>query len=71
MWFVGPVPEAQLRDVTGVRDLEVRGAEASGVVEGDPNGLLAVLARHSVSHLILPEPDLERAFLRFYEDDDR
>jgi len=71
VWFVGPAPEAELREVADVHDVEVRGVEASGVVEGDPNALLAVLARHAVSHLILPEPDLERAFLRFYEDADR
>ena len=47
--------------------LDVRGSEVSGVIEGPPNGLLAVLARHPVDHLLMPEPDLEQAFLRYYE----
>jgi hypothetical protein len=52
-----------------VGDLEVRGREVSGVVEGPPGPLLAVLGRHDVEHLLLPEPDLEEAFLRLYDDD--
>jgi hypothetical protein len=60
-----------LRATPGVSDLEVRGSEVSGVVEGGPGGLLTVLARHPVDHLLLPEPDLEQAFLRFYEEDGR
>jgi ABC-2 type transport system ATP-binding protein len=68
VWFAGSAPGDELRKVPGVRDLETRGSEARGVVEGDPNRLLAVLARHRVTHVVLPEPDLEQAFLRFYED---
>ncbi|HEY5873845.1 MAG TPA: ABC transporter ATP-binding protein [Ilumatobacteraceae bacterium] len=66
-WFAGPPPEAALRSATGVAELDVRGNEVSGVIEGPPNGLLAVLARHPVDHLLMPEPDLEQAFLRYYE----
>ena len=69
-WFAGPPPEAELRTATGVAQLDVRGREVSGVIEGPPNGLLAVLARHPVDHLLMPEPDLEQAFLRYYEGGD-
>ena len=68
VWFVGEAPEAELREVSGIRDLEVRGNEARGVIEGDPNPLLAVLAQHRVAHVILPEADLDQAFLRYYEE---
>ena len=53
----------------GVADVEVRGREISGVIEGRPAPLLAALARHDVEHVLLPEPDLEDAFLRLYEDE--
>ena len=69
VWFGADPPEAELRAVPGVSDLVVRGREVSGVVEGAPSALLAVLGRVPVEHLHWPEPDLEDAFLRFYEDD--
>ena len=71
-WFDGPVPEAELRSLPAVRDLEVLdGTEARGTIEGDPRALLATLAEHSVSHLLMPEPDLEHAFLDYYADGER
>ena len=70
-WFAGPAPDAELHALPGVRVVEVRGSEAHGVFEGDPGPLLALLARHRVTHVVLPEPDLEQPFLRFYEDDAR
>jgi ABC-2 type transport system ATP-binding protein len=69
-WFDGDPPEAELRGLPGVSDLVVRGNEVSGVIEGAPAGLLAVLGRSRVEHLHWPEPDLEDAFLRFYQDDE-
>jgi ABC-2 type transport system ATP-binding protein len=71
IWFVDEVPSDELRQVSGVRSLEVRGHEARGVLEGDPNHLLQVLATHRVAHVVMPEPDLERTFLGYYENDDR
>ena len=37
------------------------------MVDGSPSALLGVLARHPVDHLLMPEPDLEDAFLAYYE----
>jgi ABC-2 type transport system ATP-binding protein len=68
VWFSGHVPRAALARVSSVRDLEVRENEARGVVTGNPNALLRELARHRVSHVVIPEPDLEEAFLSYYED---
>jgi ABC-2 type transport system ATP-binding protein len=69
VWFGGDPPIAEVRAVPGVSDLTVRGQEVSGVVEGAPAALLAVLGRARVEHLHWPEPDLEDAFLRFYEEE--
>ena len=66
VWFSGEPPVDELRSI--VSGVEVRGRQVIGSVEGDPNPLLALLARHRVDHLLLPEPDLEDVFLRYYED---
>ena len=68
VWFSGPPPEDELRRAAGVHHVVVRDREVTGLVEGPPSELLAVLARHPVEHLLLPEADLEQAFLHYYED---
>jgi ABC-2 type transport system ATP-binding protein len=68
-WFADEPPEAELRAVPGVAELEFHGREVSGVVEGSPTPLLEVLGRHPLEHVLMPEPDLEQAFLRLYEGD--
>jgi ABC-2 type transport system ATP-binding protein len=69
VWFHGDAPIDELEAMSSIGELEhLHGSEVQGVVEGDPNELLAVLSRHPVAHLLLPEPDLERAFLDYYED---
>jgi ABC-2 type transport system ATP-binding protein len=66
-WFDGPAPEAAIRSVPSVRDLEVlHGHEVRGSIEGSPAEFLAVLAEHGVAHLLMPEADLEHAFLGYY-----
>jgi ABC-2 type transport system ATP-binding protein len=69
-WLATDPPEPEFRSLPGLTDLVVRGREVSGVIEGAPAALLALLGRLQVEHLHWPEPDLEDAFLRFYEDDD-
>ena len=67
VWFSAAVPSGEeLRGVAGVADVDVRGNEVRGVVEGSPSALLALLARYPVEHLLMPEPELEDAFLRLY-----
>ena len=68
-WFEDDPPEAELRATPGVAGVEVLGQQVRGVVEGSPTPLLRVLGGYRLSHLLMPEPDLEEAFLRFYEDD--
>ena len=65
--FVDTPPIGELESTPGVGDVRLRGREVSGVIEGSPNALLALLAKHPLEHLLLPEPDLEDAFLRFYQ----
>lgn len=67
-WFAGPPPVDELRRAPGVQRVEARGREVTGLVEGPPNALLVVLARHPVEHLLFPEADLEQAFLHYYEE---
>jgi ABC-2 type transport system ATP-binding protein len=69
-WFAAAPPVDELRATPGVTDVEVHGNEVSGIIAGPPKALLATLARHDVVHLLLPEPDLEDAFLRFYAKDE-
>ncbi|HEY5888844.1 MAG TPA: hypothetical protein VIT24_14000, partial [Acidimicrobiales bacterium] len=69
VWFSDDPPVDALRGVAGIHDLVVRGREVSGVVDGSPDGLVRELARHHLDHLLLPEPDLEQAFLSLYDDD--
>ncbi len=68
VWFADDAPTAALQALPGVHDLVVRGREVSGVVDGSPDGLVAVLAQHRLDHLLMPEPDLEQAFLSLYEE---
>jgi ABC-2 type transport system ATP-binding protein len=66
--FESDAPGSELSAVPGVTELTVQGTQATGVIEGSPDDLLRVLARHAVAHVLFPEPDLEDAFLRFFED---
>lgn len=68
--FAAEPPLDELRAAPGVADVAVEGHQVDGIMEGDPDGLLAVLARHRVTHLLVPEPDLDEAFLRLYRADD-
>ncbi len=69
VWFAGTAPVDELDSLRSVSELQVlHGTEVHGVVEGGPNELLGLLARHDVVHVLFPEPDLERAFLDYYED---
>ncbi len=68
-WFADDPPVGELEAVPGVHDVLVQGREVSGVVDGSPDELVRVLAGHRLEHLLLPEPDLEQAFLDLYQDD--
>ncbi len=71
VWFAGAAPVDELRRVAGVSDVQVvHGTEVNGLVEGPPSALLALLARHEVVHVLFPEPDLEQAFLDYYDEPD-
>jgi len=64
--FHGEPPVAELRAVPGLLDVDVHGSEVTGFVSGPPAALLGVLAQHRVDTLLMPEPDLEDAFMRLY-----
>ena len=66
-WFHDDPPVTELEQHPEVDGVEVRGRLVSGVFSGSPDGLLRVLARHRIDHLLLPEPDLEDVILEYYE----
>ena len=65
--FAGPPPLEELHATPGISDIRVSGRAVIGVVAGTPDNLLAVLARHPILHLVLPEPDLDDVFLQMYQ----
>ena len=69
--FAGQAPHDELRSLPHVADLEVRGGEVTGVLTGSPDELIGLLSSHAVLHLTMPEPDLEDAFLQYYESSGR
>jgi ABC-2 type transport system ATP-binding protein len=67
--FAGAAPIAQL-DLPGVELVEHHGHTVVLKVSGDLDPLIGVLARHSVAHLVFPEPSLEEAFVELYRTND-
>jgi ABC-2 type transport system ATP-binding protein len=66
--FAGTPAVEALTATPGVTVEHVSGRQVGGIVEGAPGPLLATLADHDVAHVVIPEPDLEDAFLRLYDD---
>ena len=67
--FDAPVPEEAFRDLPGVRDLRVSGANVSCTIDGRPDALIKAAARFTVVHMVSAEPDLEEIFLTYYSED--
>ncbi|WP_027481883.1 ABC transporter ATP-binding protein [Deinococcus pimensis] len=67
--FAQPVPEAAFARLSGVRDVRVRGDTLSCVLDGGADALVKALAAHTVLDLRGSEPDLEQAFLSYYQED--
>ncbi len=66
--FAAEAPLAELA-VEGVEILGSDGARVELALTGSPGPVLGVLARHAVTDLAFPEPDLEEAFARYYRSD--
>ncbi len=65
VWFVDDAP-AEAAAVPGLDDATIDGRRLGGTLSGSVEPLLAVLARHPVSTVVIEEPDLEEAFLDLY-----
>jgi ABC-2 type transport system ATP-binding protein len=63
--FAAEAPVAEL-NLPGVELVEHDGPRVVLRVSGDLDPLIGVLARHSVAHLVFPEPSLEEAFVELY-----
>lgn len=64
-----PVPVEQIRRLPEASNVEVNGSWVTLRWSGSPNPLLDVVGDHKIRTLVAPEPELEDAFLRFYEDE--
>jgi ABC-2 type transport system ATP-binding protein len=64
--FDGPVPLAQLRSVSGVREAHPAGRTVHLTVEGSLADLLEVAAPHRIENVVTHEADLEEIFLAYY-----
>jgi ABC-2 type transport system ATP-binding protein len=67
--FAQPIDPAELRACRGVSDLEVDGEQVIFKFVGDPDPVIKLIARHTVSDLEFARPALEEVFLAYYEDD--
>jgi len=65
--FEGSPPVAELRAVTGVRDVEPVGHTVHLVVEGSTAALFEVATPHRITQVVTHEPDLEEIFMAYYE----
>ncbi|MFJ6681762.1 ABC transporter ATP-binding protein [Streptomyces werraensis] len=66
------IPLTALASLDGASDVERRrpeGQEVSLAWTGSPDPLLKLLAGHRITTLTAPEPDLEEAFLEYYQSD--
>ena len=68
VWFADDVPGAELDSINGLSDAMVDGHRLTATVSGSVDPVIAVLARHRVSSLVVEEPNLEDAFLDLYGD---
>jgi hypothetical protein len=64
--FAGDVPD-ELAILPGIGQVVREGQRVRLVVEGDVNPLLALLARHPVSEVLIAPPRLEDVFMSFYD----
>jgi ABC-2 type transport system ATP-binding protein len=66
VWFEDEVTSIGLEGIPGLRDVTVDGRRLAATLVGPVDPLIARLARHRVSSLVVQEPDLEEAFLDLY-----
>ncbi|HEY5434199.1 MAG TPA: ABC transporter ATP-binding protein, partial [Candidatus Limnocylindrales bacterium] len=69
VWFGDDPPAAELADLPGLADATIDDRRLTAVLSGSIEPLLAVLARHRVTSMLVEEPDLEEAFLDLYAEE--
>ena len=62
----GDVPEAAVRDASGVEDVNVAGRHLTCTVRGSFDGLLHAISESDVVELVSTEPSLEEVFLGYF-----
>lgn len=67
--FASPVPEAAFARLPGLSQVQVRGDTLRCVLAGGADALIKTLAAYPVLDLRGHEPDLEEAFLTYYQEE--
>ena len=67
--FAGPVPQETFANLTGVRDVLVKGRVVSCTVTGTVDAVIKAAAQYEVVDVISHEPSLEEVFLAYYSGD--
>ena len=71
IWFSEEPPIGALSELGELQDLAIEGRRVTATLSGPIQPLLALLARQSVSSMLIEEPDLEQAFLDLYRETDQ
>jgi ABC-2 type transport system ATP-binding protein len=64
--FAGPVPSDAFANVTGLRDVTVKGSVLYCTITGSLDAMIKTAAHFEVINVISQEPSLEEIFLTFY-----
>ncbi len=67
--FAGTVPQQELSEVPGVRDLVADGTRATLSFDGEMPALLAASSGHGLRDVSTQDADLEEIFLTYYHDE--
>ncbi|MBN1172268.1 MAG: ABC transporter ATP-binding protein [Micromonosporaceae bacterium] len=68
--FEDPAAAGTLQAVPGVEDVSIEGSMVRCRLNGRPDAMIRALGQHSVTSLLVEEPDLEELFYAYYSDAD-
>ena len=68
VWFADDVPAIEVEAIPGLQAIAIDGRRLTATLSGPVDPVVAALARHHLSSLVVEEPDLEDAFLDLYAD---
>ncbi|HET7830864.1 MAG TPA: ABC transporter ATP-binding protein [Candidatus Limnocylindrales bacterium] len=66
VWFAEPGPRVERTQIPGLEDVVLEGRRLAGTLAGPIDPVVAALAHHKLTSLVIEEPNLEDAFLDLY-----